>query len=61
MKRVLKDGGFLSVMECLIDPDYPRRKTVTAWFEDAGFELAGSYGSAFLYALPSKAKNRVTI
>jgi ubiquinone/menaquinone biosynthesis C-methylase UbiE len=29
MQRVLKEEGFLAVMECLIDPDYPRRKTVT--------------------------------
>jgi ubiquinone/menaquinone biosynthesis C-methylase UbiE len=61
MRRVLKEGGFLAVMECLIDPDYPRRKTVAGWFEDAGFGLAGSYGSAFLYALTFKVKNRVII
>jgi len=61
MQRVLKEEGFLAVMECLIDPDYPRRKTVTGWFEDAGFELAGSYGSAFLYALTFKPKNKVII
>jgi ubiquinone/menaquinone biosynthesis C-methylase UbiE len=61
MQRVLKEGGFLAVMECLIDPDYPRRKTVTGWFEGAGFELAGSYGSAFLYTLTFKLKNKVTI
>jgi hypothetical protein len=45
-------------MECLIDPDYPRRKTVTRWFEDAGFELAGSYGSTLLYVLAFKLKNK---
>jgi ubiquinone/menaquinone biosynthesis C-methylase UbiE len=61
MQRVLVDGGFLAVMECLIDPDYPRRKTVTGWFEDAGCELAGSYGSAFLYSLTFKPKNKVVI
>ncbi len=61
MQRVLKEEGFLAIMECLIDPDYPRRKTVTSWFEDAGFELAGSHGSAFLYALTFKPKNKVTI
>ena len=61
MQRVLKKEGFLAVMECLIDPDYPRRKTVTGWFEDSGGELAGSYGSAFLYALVFKPKNKVII
>ena len=61
MQRVLKEEGFLAVMECLIDPDYPRRKTVTGWFQDGGFELAGSYGSAFLYALTFKLKNKVII
>jgi ubiquinone/menaquinone biosynthesis C-methylase UbiE len=61
MQRVLKDEGFLAITECLIDPDYPRRKTVTRWFEDAGFELTGSYGSAFLYALTFKLKNKVII
>ena len=61
MQRVLKEEGFLAIMECLIDPDYPRRKTVTSWFEDAGCELAGSHGSAFLYALTFKPKNKVTI
>jgi ubiquinone/menaquinone biosynthesis C-methylase UbiE len=61
MQRVLKKEGSLAVMECLIDPDYPRRKTVTGWFEDAGCELTGSYGSAFLYALTFKPKNKVMI
>jgi ubiquinone/menaquinone biosynthesis C-methylase UbiE len=61
MQRVLKEEGFFGVMECLIDPDYPRRKTVTGWFEDAGFELAGSYGSSFLYALTFKSKDKVII
>lgn len=61
MQRVLKHEGFLAVMECLIDPDYPRRKTVKGWFEDAGCKLAGSYGSAFLYALTFKPKNKVTL
>jgi ubiquinone/menaquinone biosynthesis C-methylase UbiE len=61
MQRVLRKEGSLAVMECLIDPDYPRRKTMTGWFEDAGCELTGSYGSAFLYALTFKPKNEVII
>jgi hypothetical protein len=58
MQRVLNEKGSLAVTECLIDPDYPRRKTVTRWFEDAGFELAGSYGSTLLYVLAFKVKNK---
>jgi ubiquinone/menaquinone biosynthesis C-methylase UbiE len=61
MQRVLKKEGFLAVMECLIDPDYPRRKTMMGWFEDAGCELTGSYGSAFLYTLTFKPKNKIVI
>ncbi len=61
MKRVLKEGGFLAVMECMIDPDYPRRKTVTGWFEHAGCELAGSYGGAFLYTLTFKPKYKAIL
>jgi ubiquinone/menaquinone biosynthesis C-methylase UbiE len=61
MQRVLRKEGLLAVMECLIDPDYPRRKTVRGWFEDAGCELAGSYGSAFLYALTFRPKYQIII
>ena len=49
--RVLKKEGLLILGECLIDPDYPRRKTEIGWCQDAGFELMGSYGSAFFYVL----------
>jgi ubiquinone/menaquinone biosynthesis C-methylase UbiE len=58
IQRVLKPQGLSAVMECLIDPDYPRRKTVIHWFESAGFESAGSYGSTFLYVLTFKLKNK---
>ena len=59
MQRVLKEGGLIAVIECLIDPDYPRRKTVIHWFEDVGFDIAGSYGSTFLYILTFKLKSKV--
>ena len=59
MQRVLRKGGFIAVIECLIDPDYPRRKTVFHWFEDAGFEVAGNYGSSFLYILTFKLKSKI--
>ena len=49
--RALKKEGLLALAECLIDPDYPRRKTEIGWCGDAGFELIGSYGSNFFYVL----------
>jgi len=45
IKRVLKDDGLHAIGEMLLDPDYPRRKTVIDWCKDAGFELVeGSRG-----------------
>ena len=49
--RVLTGDGLLAVAECLVDPDYPRRKSVIHWCRDAGFKLIGNYGSALLYVL----------
>jgi ubiquinone/menaquinone biosynthesis C-methylase UbiE len=49
--RVLKPGGVLSSTEEFLDPDYPRRKTTIAWAQAAGFELAESYGSVWVYTL----------
>lgn len=54
IKRVLKDGGLLAVGEFLPDLDYPRRKTVVHWCEDAGFKLAGRYGGTLHYVLTFK-------
>ena len=54
IRRVLKREGLLMLAECLIDPDYPRRKSEISWCKDAGFELVGSYGSAFYYVLTFK-------
>ena len=54
IRRVLKREGVLVLAECLIDPDYPFRKTEIGWCRDAGFELMGSYGSAFFYVLTFK-------
>jgi len=51
IKRVLKPDGLLAVGEFLFDPDYPRRQTVIAWCQQAGFELASSYGSWLHYLL----------
>ena len=54
IRRILKKEGLLTLTECLIDPDYPRRKTEISWCRDAGFELVGSYGNAFFYVLVFK-------
>jgi len=51
IKRVLKDNGLLAIGEFLPDPDYPRRKTVIHWCEDAGFELVSGYGGVLHYVL----------
>jgi len=54
IKRVLKDDGLLAIGEMLLDPDYPRRKTVVDWCKDAGFELVDGYGGALHYLLTFK-------
>jgi ubiquinone/menaquinone biosynthesis C-methylase UbiE len=51
IERVLKHDGLLAVGELLWDPDYPRRKTVTRWCKEAGFELAETYGGLLHYVL----------
>jgi hypothetical protein len=43
IKWVLKDAGLLPTGEFLPDPDYPRRKTVTAWYQESGFSLTDQY------------------
>lgn len=50
-RRVLKANGFLVIGEFLIDPDYPRKSTVTAWCREAGFKLAETYGNVLHYLL----------
>ncbi|MHA2334012.1 MAG: class I SAM-dependent methyltransferase [Candidatus Hodarchaeales archaeon] len=50
-KRVLKPSGLISLCEIIIDPDYPRRKTVKNWAEEAGLELKGEFGNWFTYQL----------
>lgn len=53
-RRVLKPAGTLGISELLLDPDYPRRRTVTAWATAAGFRPADSYGTFFSYSLTFK-------
>ncbi|MGB3703217.1 MAG: methyltransferase domain-containing protein [Anaerolineales bacterium] len=50
-RRVLKDDGLLAIGEFLPDPDFPRRSTVTAWCQDAGFVLAETYENLMHYLL----------
>ena len=54
IKRVLKHSGLLAIGEFLPDPDYPRRKTVIHWCQDAGFELVSRYGGFLHYVLTFK-------
>jgi ubiquinone/menaquinone biosynthesis C-methylase UbiE len=49
--RVLKPGGTFSTTEEFLDPDYPRRKTTTAWAEAAGFEPSERFGGMWVYTL----------
>ncbi|MHB1416219.1 MAG: class I SAM-dependent methyltransferase [Chloroflexota bacterium] len=49
IRRVLKPSGTLSVSEFVLDPDYPRRSTVTRWAEDAGFTFRSAVDSRLWY------------
>lgn len=50
-RAALKPGGILSVTEVLPDPHYQTRATVRRLAEDAGFQLAGSYGTPLAFTL----------
>jgi len=52
--RVLKDDGLLAIGEFLLDPDYPRRKTVIGWCKESGFDLSAQYGNLLHYLLTFK-------
>jgi ubiquinone/menaquinone biosynthesis C-methylase UbiE len=51
VRRVLKDDGQLAVGEFLPDPDYPWRKTVVRWCDQAGFNLIAANGGLLHYVL----------
>lgn len=57
IKRVLKDKGLLGIGEFLLDPDYPRQKTVIHWCKDAGFELVSRHGGILHYVITFKKSN----
>jgi len=54
IRRVLRDDGLLAIGEILLDPDYPRRRTVIEWCRQAGFDLVDRYGGALHYLLTFK-------
>ncbi len=49
--RVLKPGGIFSTTEEFSDPDYPLRRTTTAWAEAAGFQPEEGFGNWWVYTL----------
>lgn len=51
VRRVLKGTGQLAVGEFLPDPDYPWRKTVIRWCNEAGFRLVADRGGLMHYVL----------
>lgn len=52
--RILKPDGLVSLSELAPDPDYPRRKTVKRWADEAGFILHSEFGNWFVYQLNFK-------
>ena len=54
VNRVLKDSGLLAIGEVLIDPDYPRQKSVIKWCRDAGLQLVSAHEGFLQYVLTFK-------
>lgn len=50
-KRILKQGGMVSLCELVYDPDFPMRRTEKRWAEEAGFMLCSEFGNALVYQL----------
>jgi ubiquinone/menaquinone biosynthesis C-methylase UbiE len=51
IRRVLTAEGRLVFSELLMDPDYPRARTLLGWAAEAGFQLRQKLGKAFYYTL----------
>ena len=49
--RSLKDDGYFAVGEILLDPDYPRQRTVIGWCKQVGLELTRAHGNMMHYLL----------
>lgn len=54
ISRVLKAGGILAIGEVIMDPDYPRQKTVIGWCEKDGYKLLDSKGRLAHYVVRFK-------
>ena len=54
VKRILKTGGLFASGEIVMDPDFPRRRTVIKWANQAGFALHNQLGHALRYVLVFK-------
>jgi ubiquinone/menaquinone biosynthesis C-methylase UbiE len=57
-RRVLKDSGLVAIGEVLIDPDYPRQKSVIRWCRNAGLQLVSTHEGFMQYVLTFKKKGR---
>ena len=51
VKRLLKDDGVFVNAEFVLDPDFPRRKTVVNWATEAGFLLKRQFGNPLRHVL----------
>ncbi|MFX1559364.1 MAG: class I SAM-dependent methyltransferase [Promethearchaeota archaeon] len=51
VKRPLKDDGVFANYEFLLDPDFPLRRTVMKWAEQAGFTLKCQIGNPLRHVL----------
>jgi ubiquinone/menaquinone biosynthesis C-methylase UbiE len=51
VRRILKSGGLFASGEIFMDPDFPRRKTVKKWAEQAGFVFHSQMGHALRYVM----------
>ncbi|MFX1367072.1 MAG: class I SAM-dependent methyltransferase [Promethearchaeota archaeon] len=50
-KRLLKDGGIFAEAELFLDPDFPMRRTVKKWAENAGLAYEKQVGHFLRYVL----------
>ncbi|RLG54286.1 MAG: dimethylmenaquinone methyltransferase [Thermoproteota archaeon] len=49
IRRVLREGGILSITEILLDPDYALARTVRRLCTESGFEHLDTKGNVFCY------------
>jgi len=51
IKRLMAEEGVFAEAELLLDPDYPLRRTVIKWANEAGLVLEREIGNLFRYVL----------